>query len=417
MTSEHRDQFAKSTRLLAQFTKRDVILYALGIGCCSDNQVDSTGFDESHDSSRLENRELRYVYENHKEFDAFPTFFLSLAFRSELLSDVDADSERDSPKSRLGFGIRPFPPESLGDGSGSGIIPRIFFKDANCIESVRDLPVLHTSQKFELHRPYMYQQSSIREDDNPVNVWLESRVLSVKPRSIGTFLTSETKFYQKENGCKVCVATAQMTALVLGLDPSLVREWGSLSERRNGRAKTSAKDTNKTLHVYRIPPNAALIYRLSGDYNPIHVEEGSNFLSNVDGRSSRKGAVLHGLCTLGYAVRALLKHAEEDRRFATLKPSLLSVECSFVKPVFVGDSLTVVVSEELDEPLFSKRTLSLVFEVHRSFREHTHTPGDSVDFDSNNELVVDEGFAVLSWDEDTGFKATDMSKKTCVSRL
>jgi acyl dehydratase len=336
-----------------------------------------------------------------------------------LLSDVNADNDSDTPdKSRLGFGIRPFPPKSLGDGSGSGIIPRIFFKkDPDCIESVRDLPVLHTSQKLELHRPYIYNQSSTRGDDEPVNVWLESRVLSVKPRGIGTFLTSETKFYQKENGVEVCVATSQMTALVLGLAQTLIREWGSLSKRRSGEATNSVKDTNNSVHVYRVPPNAALIYRLSGDYNPLHVEGGNNYIKDIAGESSKRGAVLHGLCTLGYAVRAVLKHAEEDPRFSSLKPRLLSVECSFVKPVFIGDSLTVVVSVESDVSFFSQRSLCLVFKVYRSLGEHSNPAGNNADFHAENELVVDQGVAVLSWDDDDGVKVKDMSNSTCISRL
>ncbi|KAL7476237.1 hypothetical protein ACHAW6_002112 [Cyclotella cf. meneghiniana] len=418
MISECQEQIiAEPTRLSVQFTKRDVILYALGIGCCSETQADSISIDRYNPT--LKNRELRYVYENHEDFDAFPTFLLSLPFRSELLSDVDAGNDSETPdKSRLGFGIRSFPPKSLGGGSSSGIIPRIFFKkDPDCIESVRDLPVLHTSQTLELHRPYIYNQSSTRGDDEPVNVWLESRVLSVKPRGIGTFLTSETKFYQEENGAKVCVATSQMTALVLGLDPKLIREWGSLSKRRSVVAANAVKDTKKTLHVYRVPPNAALIYRLSGDYNPIHVEGGNNYLKDIAGESSKRGAVLHGLCTLGYAVRAVLKHAEEDPRFTTLKPRLLSVECSFVKPVFIGDSLTVVVAEESDVSLFSQRSLCLVFRVYRSLGEHSNPAGDIADFSAKNERVVDQGVAVLSWDDHDGFKLKNVSNSTCISRL
>ena len=38
--------------LIAQYTKRDLILYALGIGCCSDDT----------DNEDTYNRELQYVY-------------------------------------------------------------------------------------------------------------------------------------------------------------------------------------------------------------------------------------------------------------------------------------------------------------------------------------------------------------------
>jgi acyl dehydratase len=75
-------------------------------------------------------------------------------------------------------------------------------------------------------------------------------------------------------------------------------------------------------------PGQALIYRLSGDLNPLH----------ADPAAARKVGfekpILHGLCTMGIATRALLD------TFAPGEPERLkSVFVRFSKPVFPGETI------------------------------------------------------------------------------
>ena len=75
-------------------------------------------------------------------------------------------------------------------------------------------------------------------------------------------------------------------------------------------------------------PQAALIYRLSGDYNPLHSDPA---------HAKRVGferPILHGLCTLGVAGHALLKTC------CDYDPTRLkSMEVRFSAPIYPGETI------------------------------------------------------------------------------
>lgn len=77
-----------------------------------------------------------------------------------------------------------------------------------------------------------------------------------------------------------------------------------------------------------ISPRAALIYRLSGDLNPVHVDPAVARSAGFD------RPILHGLCTLGVAAHALL------RTFLDMQPHRLTgLSTRFTAPVLPGDTL------------------------------------------------------------------------------
>jgi len=81
--------------------------------------------------------------------------------------------------------------------------------------------------------------------------------------------------------------------------------------------------------TYKVPENQAALYRLNGDLNPLHLDpefaKGGGF----------DQPILHGLCTYGYAVRAIVNRvlAGDVERFKSFTARFSSV-------VFLGDSLT-----------------------------------------------------------------------------
>src|SRR5690606_33882348 len=78
-----------------------------------------------------------------------------------------------------------------------------------------------------------------------------------------------------------------------------------------------------------IPEQQALLYRLSGDLNPLHADP--EFARSV---GFDEGPILHGLCTYGYMTRALIECA-----CAGDPGRLKRLSVQFKKPVWPGERL------------------------------------------------------------------------------
>lgn len=82
--------------------------------------------------------------------------------------------------------------------------------------------------------------------------------------------------------------------------------------------------------TYHTRPEQALLYRLTGDRNPLHSDP------KFAARGGFTRPILHGMCTYGYTGRALLHVVcgSDPERF-------LSMEGRFTRPVMPGDELTI----------------------------------------------------------------------------
>ena len=82
--------------------------------------------------------------------------------------------------------------------------------------------------------------------------------------------------------------------------------------------------------TYQTSPDQALVYRLSGDRNPLHSDPAFAAMGGFD------RPILHGLCTYGFTGRALLHSlcGSDPARFD-------HIEGRFTSPVLPGEALTV----------------------------------------------------------------------------
>jgi acyl dehydratase len=82
------------------------------------------------------------------------------------------------------------------------------------------------------------------------------------------------------------------------------------------------------VHVFQTTPETCLLYRLCGDYNPIHADD------NFAKEGGFKGAFLQGLGTWNIAAHGLLKEMG-----ASEAPRLKSYKARFANIVYPGDAL------------------------------------------------------------------------------
>ena len=182
--------------------------------------------------------------------------------------------------------------------------------------------LVHAEQAFELHRPL------------PV----EGTV-----RTIATV----TGIYDKGSGALVVTENAAVDAttgepLVTSRSSAFIRGEGGFGGERGSDQPWSRPDREPDhLVVQPTRPEQALIYRLSGDRNPLHSDPA------FAARAGFERPILHGLCTYGVAGRALL-HAlagSDPARFA-------SMAGRFSSPVLPGEPLTVTIWADGGAALF-----------------------------------------------------------------
>lgn len=108
-------------------------------------------------------------------------------------------------------------------------------------------------------------------------------------------------------------------------------------------------------------PQQALIYRLSGDVNPLHASPAVARNAGFD------RPILHGLCTMGIATRALIQGVCDGRTEA-----LASQYVRFSKPVFPGETIRTEIFREGDTLRFRclsvERNLVVLDRGHATLR-------------------------------------------------
>src|ERR1700722_8849648 len=176
--------------------------------------------------------------------------------------------------------------------------------------------LVHAEQYFELHRPL------------PVagTVSTTSTVTGIYDKGSGALVVSEN----------VAVDVATGEPLVTSRGGTFIRGEGGFGGPRGADQPWELPDRAPDHQVVReTRPEQALIYRLSGDRNPLHVDP------KFAARGGFSQAILHGLCTYGVAGRALLQVLCDGDPAA-----FRSMSGRFTRPVLPGEPLTISIWRE-----------------------------------------------------------------------
>ncbi|MEU8175790.1 MaoC/PaaZ C-terminal domain-containing protein [Microbispora hainanensis] len=171
--------------------------------------------------------------------------------------------------------------------------------------------LVHAEQAFELHR----------ELPPAGRVRTTSTVTGIYDKGSGALVVIEARAADAESG----------EPLITSRSSVFIRGEGGFGGDRGPRDEWAepGRPPDHTV-TYETRHDQALLYRLSGDRNPLHSDP------VFAARAGFPRPILHGLCTYGITGRALL-HAvagSDPARFAAMSGR-------FSKPVFPGETLTV----------------------------------------------------------------------------
>ncbi len=190
--------------------------------------------------------------------------------------------------------------------------------------------VVHGEQSIELHKPM------------PVgaDIVADSRVVAVYDKGPkGAVIVTESVLKDAKTGEKIVTLGSSIFARGDG-------GFGGPSEGQPEPHPIPARAPDLSLD-FDTRPDQALIYRLSGDRNPLHSDPAFAKMAGFP------RPILHGLCTYGITCRAVLQG------FAEYQPERIKSHAArFSSPVFPGETITVDMWKDGDVVSFEARVKS-----------------------------------------------------------
>lgn len=225
-------------------------------------------------ASIRDSREFKYLYESHDDFSVFPTYYM-------VFGPITA--------------------------MGTRLIQDNFKGDYNPATAV------HGEQYLKILKPIPHEG----------NIETRASLEDILDKGKHAFVLIKHETYEEKTGDKI--SEGQIVAILQGA--------GGFGGPKKSKYEMPSFDMPKrkpdATVTQQTSPDQAAIYRLSsGDTNPLHIDP------NISQIAGFKQPILHGLCSLGFAVRHVIN------TFASGDPELFdSVRARFSKPVIPGQTL------------------------------------------------------------------------------
>ncbi|MGC4114667.1 MAG: MaoC/PaaZ C-terminal domain-containing protein [Myxococcales bacterium] len=249
-------------------------------------------------------RDLRFVFEKHPEFAALPTYVVAPALSVALANELKGER---SPGLNYGFER-----------------------------------ILHSVQRTELMRP-LPRAATLRH---------QARVKAIyDARKYGVVVTE----------VRTCDEAGE--ALAINEFTLTVRGAGGFGGEPgpSGAVNLPPKRAPDAVVEQPTREDQALLYRLSGDRNPLHVDP---VFAQEFGLPK---PILHGLCTYGFAARHVLRAVAADDA-----SNLKSIRVKFAAPVYPGETLVT--------ELWQESPTRVVFETKAKERDKAVLSNAAVEF-------------------------------------
>ncbi|KAM7197814.1 HotDog domain containing protein [Naviculisporaceae sp. PSN 640] len=246
------------------WVKRDVLLFANSIGCTAD--------------------ELHFVYELDPNFSVFPTYPIVLPFKETSQEVVDFYAAEKAAKIP---GVPDFDSTRVVDGQRQ-------------IQFFKPIPPTSAGKKFEVRSKVL-------------GVYDKGRPGSVVEIQQDLVDASNNEVYVRIVGSAFYVAQGN---------------WGGPKGPATVNYPEPKDKKPDAVFELQTTPETALLYRLNGDYNPLHADP-------VPGKKMGFGGVIiHGLFSWNWAAHGLLKHLGGSN-----PANIKEYQARFASPVKPGDKL------------------------------------------------------------------------------